>query len=138
MSASGNAFQKQSHTRAACTADLIFVGRLPSQKLATEPSVAYEQAPEPKKAAKGTPKKVQKAMQSQDNGPGERGGRDQAAVTLSTNAPATGTVVKMGRREGWARFLAYEVRNFYKYPVPGHRPTPLCMIESVPRMTMRC
>jgi len=49
----------------------------------------------------------------QENGGGSpgRASKQQASVSLSTNAPATGTVVKMGRREGWARFLAYEVRN---------------------------
>lgn len=91
---------------------LLIAGRLPSQKLASQPSVAYEEPPVPKKVAKGTPKKVQKAMQSQENGPVERASKDQAAITLSINAPATGTVVKMGRREGWARFLAYEVGSF--------------------------
>ena len=86
-------------------------GRLPNQQLEAQPSIHYEgEPPQPKKAAKGTPKKVQKAMQSQENGaPNVRASREQAAGSLSTVGPATGTVVKMGRREGWARFLAYEV-----------------------------
>jgi hypothetical protein len=111
---------------------LVVAGRLPSQKLANLPPVAYEEAPEPKKAPKGSPKKAHKARQSQENGAGGRASKEQANVSLSTNAPATGTVVKMGRREGWARFLAYEVDAHHSAPALSHtsdipsRPASIC------------
>lgn len=38
--------------------------------------------------------------------------RQQVAGTLSSAAPATTHIVKMSRREGWAKFIAYEVMFF--------------------------
>lgn len=60
------------------------------------------------KKAKGKrhPKELHKEAETQDKS--TKSVKEQTAATLSSAAPAVGTVVKMGRREGWARFLAYE------------------------------
>ena len=60
-----------------------------------------------KPKGKRQPKEVQKQPEPQDKS--VRPVKEQTAATLSMAGPAAGTVVKMGRREGWARFLAYEV-----------------------------
>ena len=48
----------------------------------------------------------------EDGAGGGGGGRPSARWSIpAAPGPGDGTAVKMGRREAWARFLAYEVRG---------------------------
>ena len=41
--------------------------------------------------------------------------RQQANGGLGSNLPAATNVVKLGRKEGWAKFIAYEVGRLASY-----------------------
>jgi len=91
----------------------------PAAASEAEASVQYEV----EDSRKGKSRRSKEAQKQQVE-PAEKpvkAAKEQVAGSISTTAPAAGTLVKLGRREGWARFLAYEVR----LPVYSHQAGPI-------------